>query len=115
MNNDQVILVPRIEFGDGSENGQVVFFLIYRLHTAPGSQRSIWKPVYKSEIKYQQPNKRSKPTYIFNQFSTLVSDLCGNEEDKEIKIEIFRSQKNGRHQNLGSVLFTIEELRNYNN
>ena len=90
-----------------------MFILIYRMHSAPGSVKSIWKPVYKSEIKNQTLNSRSKPTFIFNQFSILVSDVCGGDEDKEVKMEIFRSQKNGRHQNQGSVLFTIAELKNY--
>jgi hypothetical protein len=58
MNNDQVVLIPRIEFNDGSQNGQVIFFILYRMHSAPGSTKSIWKPVYKSEIKYQDASNR---------------------------------------------------------
>jgi len=41
----------------------------------------------------------------------LVQDLCGGDRDKEIKVEFFQSSKNGRHKNLGSALFTVNEVK----
>jgi len=34
--------------------------------------------------------------------------------DREVKIEFFKSQKNGRHQNQGQILFTVNELKENN-
>lgn len=107
-------MIPKLEFENNSNKGEVLFFIMYRMHAQighPGKGNNIWKPVYKSEIKTNAPNIRNKASFLFNQFSILISDICGSEEDKEVKIEFFRSQKNGRHVNLGQVLFTVEELR----
>lgn len=41
-----------------------------------------------------------------------MQDLCGGDGDKEIKVEFFQSSKNGKHKNLGSVLFTVNEAKN---
>lgn len=49
--------------------------------------------------------------FEFNQFSLLTQDLCAGDYEKEIKIEIFQSNKNGRHKNLGSVLLTCNEAK----
>ena len=38
--------------------------------------------------------------------------MCGGDLNKDIKIEFFKSQKNGKHQNLGQCLLTIDELKN---
>lgn len=77
----------------------------------PGRGNHIWKPVYKSEIKSCTPANRDAAQFDFNQFSLLIQDMCGGERDKETKIEFFASQKNGKHKNLGSTLFTINELK----
>lgn len=37
--------------------------------------------------------------------------MCSGDEEKDIKIEFFISQKSGKHKNIGSVLFNIKELR----
>ena len=37
--------------------------------------------------------------------------MCGSDEDKEIKIEFFQSEKNGKHKNIGQSLFTINTLK----
>ena len=113
--NDQIIMVPKLEFENNSNKGEMLFFIMYRMHAQmghPGKGSHIWKPVYKSEIKTNDQKQRNKASFVFNQFSILITDICGNDEDKEVKIEYFRSQKNGRHVNLGQVLFTVEELRN---
>lgn len=37
--------------------------------------------------------------------------MCGSDENKDIKIEFFISQKNGRHKNIGNINFNIQDLR----
>lgn len=77
----------------------------------PGRGNAKWTPVYKSEIK--SSTQRSSPyTFSFNQFTLLVSDLCGTDLDQECKIETFISMKNGKHKNVGSVIFTVNDLKN---
>lgn len=66
--------------------------------------------MYKSELKSSN-NNRNQAQFEFNQFSLLVQDLCGGDRDKEVKVEFFQSSKNGRHKNLGSVLFTVNEVK----
>jgi len=41
----------------------------------------------------------------------MKQDLCGGDESKDIKIEFFISQKSGRHKNIGSVNFNVQDLR----
>lgn len=111
--HEQVIMIPELTFGDTSQRGQVLFFIVYRMHSAenaPGRGNHIWKPVYKSEIKSSNTN-RNVAQFEFNQFSMLVQDMCGTDKDKEVKVEFFQSSKNGKHKNLGSVLFTVNELK----
>ena len=90
---EQAILTTQLTFADTSLKGQVVFFLVYRMHSGedlPGRGNHIWKPVYKSEVKSSNTN-RNVAQFDFNQFSTLVQDLCGADRDKEIKVEFFQS------------------------
>jgi hypothetical protein len=105
--SEQVIMIPRVEFANMANRGEMLFFLIYRNHGGP---RAIWRPVYKSEIHANTDNRRSSE-FVFNQCAILVSDLCGDDQDREVKIEFFRSSKSGRHSNLGQMLFTVNELR----
>ena len=54
-------MYPSLEFDNKDENGQVLFFLIYRLHKdedRPGAGNQIWRPIYKSEIKTQEILKK---------------------------------------------------------
>lgn len=101
-------------FEDGKYKSDVLFFILYRMHSrenAPGRGNFIWRPLYKSEIK-SQVGKRRESVFKFNQFSLLVEDMCGGDLEKEVKLEFFKSQKNGKHQNLGSCLISIDELKN---
>jgi len=41
----------------------------------------------------------------------LISDICAGDKDKEVKVEFFKSQKSGKHQNLGQTLFTVNEIQ----
>jgi hypothetical protein len=49
-------------------------------------------PVYKSETKPVVGHN-----YVWPTFQLLTSTLCKEEDDREIKIEFFRSMKNGKH------------------
>jgi hypothetical protein len=93
-------MIPKVTFSDGSNNNEMLFFIMYRMHSAnvPGKNNHIWKPVYKSEIKLNQQNTR-ETVFVWSQYSIMVNDICSSDLDKEIKIEVFRSQKNGRHVN----------------
>jgi hypothetical protein len=50
--------------------------------------------------------------FEFNQFASLLTDLCNGDDDRDIKFEFFKSSKRGVHQNLGGVCFTISDIRN---
>lgn len=111
--NEQAIVAPVLTFADTNYRGQMLFFIVYRMHVPenmPGRGNHVWKPVYKSELKSSN-NNRNQAQFEFNQFSLLVQDLCGGDRDKEIKVEFFQSSKNGRHKNLGSALFTVNEVK----
>lgn len=111
---EQVIMAPTLTFADNAQRGQMLFFILYRMHVPenmPGRGNHVWKPCYKSELKAIN-NNRNATQFQFNQFSLLVQDMCAGDRDKEVKIEIFQSNKNGRHKNLGSVLFTCNEMKN---
>lgn len=108
-------MAPVLKFENGNYKGEVLFFLMYRMHSrenAPGRGNHIWRPVYKSEIKSQSNNRGGPTVFKFNQLSVLVEDLCAGDLDKDVKIEFFKSQKNGKHQNIGQTLFSIGELKN---
>lgn len=37
--------------------------------------------------------------------------MCSGDESKDVKFEFFISQKNGRHRNIGSVILSVQDLR----
>lgn len=95
---------PILTFPNGNFRGEVLFLIVYRMHSGlnmPGRGNHIWKPVYKSEIKANTGGRSGPTVFEFNQFSALVSDLCAGDKDKEVKVEFFKSQKSGKHQNIG--------------
>jgi hypothetical protein len=49
-------------------------------------------PVYKSETKTSNGH-----IYSWNKFELLTSTICKEEDDREIKIEFFKSMKSGKH------------------
>lgn len=81
--------------------------------SVPGRGNHLWKPIYKSEIK-SSTNASPPFSFEFNNFSILIADMCGEDLEKEIKVEFFRSQKNGRHVNIGQVLFCVNEIKDQN-
>lgn len=112
--HEQGIMAPVLTFADTAQRGQMLFFIMYRMHVPenmPGRGNHVWRAVYKSELKSSN-NNRNQAQFEFNQFSILVQDLCAGDKDKEVKIEFFQSNKNGRHKNLGSCLFTVNEAKN---
>ena len=94
-------MIPRVSFSDGKNRGEMLFFLMYRMQSGQGGRNNVWKPVYKSELKSNDNSVRGSSDFIWNQFSVMVQDICGGDLDKEVKVEVFRSSKNGRHANLG--------------
>lgn len=106
-------MTPYLTFPNGNFRGEILFMIMYRMHTGlgiPGRGNHIWKPVYKSEVKPNIGGRNGPTKFEFNQFSLLVSDLCAGDKDKEIKIEFFKSQKSGKHINIGQSLYTVQEL-----
>ena len=63
------------------------FFLIYR-EMGPDK----WTPVYKSEIKRPEGG-----AFKWNQCQLGSTNLCGDNIEKPIKIEFFRSVPSGKH------------------
>ena len=55
-----------------------------------------YKPVYKSEI-----TSSINGRYSWNLVSILTSELANEEPEREIRFEFFKSQKSGKHVNLG--------------
>lgn len=75
-------MVPKLVFTDGKNKGEMLFFLLYRMHAGsgmPGSKNTIWKPVYKSELKASV--NRNQSEFVWNQFSVMVADICGSDYD----------------------------------
>ena len=114
IGSEQGLFTPLITTSDYALKGNVLFLIVYKQHVAesmPGRNNAKWIPVYKSEIK-SSADRSSLQKFQFNQFTLLVSDLCGQDHDQEIKIELFISMKNGKHKNVGNLLFTINDLKN---
>lgn len=66
----------------------------------------VFKPVYKSEIMASK-----KGVFEWAQNSTLVQELCGDDPEREIRIEFFKSQKSGLNRNKGYISFTLAQIR----
>lgn len=77
------------------------FFLIHKF-MGPNN----YKPVYKSEITSSIGGR-----YTWNLVSILTSELANEELEREIRLEFFKSQKNGKHVNLGYATCNIAQLK----
>ena len=77
------------------------FFLIHKFIGI-----GVYKPVYKSEIK-----SAIGGTYRWNHASILTSELANEEPEREIRVEFFKSQKSGKHTNLGYFSCNIAQLK----
>jgi len=60
-------MVPNLIFKDNKNRGDLLFFIMYRMHSGagmPGKGNHIWKPVYKSEVKTNaKPNHQAEFTW----------------------------------------------------
>ena len=65
-----------------------------------------FKPVYKSEITSSLNGR-----YSWNLVSILTSELANEDPEREIRFEFFKSQKSGKHVNLGYFSCNIAQLR----
>ena len=61
-----------------------------------------YKPVYKSEIQ-SSINGR----FRWNLVSILTSELANEDPERQIRLEFFKSQKSGKHINLGYCSFNM--------
>ena len=84
-----------------SGNSGYLFYIIYK-----NVSGQIWKPIYKSEIKAY-----ANGHFEWNHMSCLTMEMCNEELERDISIEFFRSQKSGRHTNLGYIQFNIAQLK----
>jgi hypothetical protein len=49
--------------------------------------------------------------YRWNPVSQLTAELANEDLEREIRIEFFKSQKSGKHTNLGVICFNLAQLR----
>lgn len=77
------------------------FFLIHKF-MGPNN----FKPVYKSEITTSINGR-----FSWNLVSILTSELANEDPEREIRVEFFKSQKSGKHVNLGYITCNIAMLR----
>ena len=100
-NNELVDMM--IEMNVQCSSDSILFFIINK-NLNPVS----WIPIYKSE---SVPKNISKGLYFWKKVQILTSTLCKEEEDRPIKLEVFKSFKNGKHQCLASTQFTLAHLK----
>jgi hypothetical protein len=80
-----------------------VFFIFSRF-VAPGE----FTPVYKSEVKIKDPQAH---LHKWNRCRILTSVLCKEEIDREIRVDFYKSQKNGNHKFLGNSTVTLTTFK----
>lgn len=73
------------------------FFIIYR-NIALGK----YTPIYKSEIKRPESDN-----FRWNQVQMGTSDLCKEDIEREIKVELFKSVPSGKHKIIDSCTFNL--------
>ena len=80
----------------------VCFFLVYR---ETGNQQ--WTPIYKSEIKRPEGG-----AFRWNQVQLGSTDLCGDNVERPIKIEFFKSVPSGKHKIIDMIdTITLAQLK----
>jgi len=98
MNNEEVNFNISAEFS--SSDGYNFFFV----HKFMGPNN--FKPVYKSEI-----TSCINGRYSWNLVSVLTSEVANEDPEREIRFEFFKSQKSGKHVNLGYFPCNLAQLR----
>ena len=80
----------------------VCFFLVYR---ETGNQQ--WTPIYKSEIKRPEGG-----AFRWNQVQLGSTDLCGDNVERPIKVEFFKSVPSGKHKIIDMIdTITLAQLK----
>jgi len=97
-NNEEANFILNGSFN--SNDGYIFFFV----HKAMGQNN--FKPIYKSEIS-SSINSR----YQWNLVSLLTSEMANEDPEREIRFEFFKSQKSGKHINLGYFACNIAQLK----
>ena len=97
-NNEEANFRITANFSDTSGYN---FFLIHK-----SISNTTWKPVYKSEIQTAIHGK-----FSWNHVSILTSELCNEDPEREIRVEFFKSQKSGKHRNIGYITCNIAQLK----
>ena len=98
MNNEECNFNLSGQFN--STDGYNFFFV----HKSMGPNN--FKPIYKSEI-----TSCINGAYNWNLVSLLTSEMCNEDPEREIRFEFFKSQKSGKHINLGYAACNIAQLR----
>ena len=94
LNNEECNFLINATFDDTSGYN---FFFVHK-----SISNTTWKPVYKSEIQSCIGGK-----FSWNIISILTSELCNEDPETEIRIEFFKSQKSGKHRNIGYITCNI--------
>mmetsp|Transcript_18612 Transcript_18612/g.25080 ORF Transcript_18612/g.25080 Transcript_18612/m.25080 type:complete len:224 (-) Transcript_18612:1335-2006(-) len=98
LNNEEINFNLSGQFSSG--DGYNFFFV----HKFMGPNN--FKPVYKSEI-----TSCINGRFTWNLVSVLTSEIANEDPEREIRIEFFKSQKSGKHINLGYISCNLAQLR----
>lgn len=98
MNNEEANFNLSSTFA--SSDGYNFFFV----HKFMGPNN--FKPIYKSEI-----TSYINGRYSWNLVSLLTSEMANEDPEREIRFEFFKSQKSGKHVNLGYFGCNIAQLK----
>lgn len=82
------------------------FFVLYRWE----SSIPIWTPVYRSEV-LTAPKHGADDNMIFTPLIVPVSDLIGNEDDRQLRLELFHYKDQGESRLLAYVSTSLVKLR----
>ena len=99
-NNEMVEVSFQASFPKDTEGFK--FFIVSRMVTP-----NQYVPIYKSEI--VAVNDRY---YKWKMFEVMTSALCKEEDDRDIRIDFYRSAKSGKHRFLGQVNFIYSQIKN---
>lgn len=107
-NTDKIVMSPVFDIPKSSGyRGNILFFIMYKIHSENNKGIKIWTPIYKSELK-----SLYNDYYQFNQFSMMKSDMCQLDPSRQIKIEVFQASRVGNHKIIGNIILAVEELLN---
>lgn len=82
-----------------------LFFIMSRKN-APDQ----YVPIYKSEI--QEHIDSYKHVYNFNMIHMLTASLCKEDENREIRFDLYTYVYNGKHKFQGLMIVTLKQFKN---